>query len=354
MNKSKIIPLIRVSLLLGLLAGLAAGCAPSLQEVSAGNALTTSLAAESSTLQDSPSSTSGSTPADTVRATLPIVVRSASPTPVPSPTPSETPVPEPLHFAVIGDYGGGGRPEADVAALVDGWEPEFVLTVGDNNYPSGGSDTIDAHIGQFFQQYIDPYMGDYGEGADTNRFFPTLGNHDWDTDAAGPYLDYFTLPENERYYDFVWGPVHFFALDSDSREPDGVGSSSVQAQWLQSRLQASQSPWQIVFFHHAPYSSGLHGGTNWMQWPFAEWGADAVLAGHDHTYERIFRDGIVYFVNGLGGGAKYYFTVPIDGSQARYNDDYGAMLVEATTDQVTFQFINRSGQEIDNYTITAP
>jgi hypothetical protein len=65
-----------------------------------------------------------------------------------------------------------------------------------------------------------------------NQFFPTLGNHDWYTPGAQPYLDYFHLPGNERYYDFVWGPVHFFAIDSDENEPDGVNQSSVQAKWL--------------------------------------------------------------------------------------------------------------------------
>jgi tartrate-resistant acid phosphatase type 5 len=343
MNKAKTFRLILVSLLLFLLAGLTTDCAPAVQEVVASSVVIPTIQAEPS-----------STFTQSVRATLPIVVHSASPSPIPSPTPTDTPVPEPLRFAVIGDYGGGGSPEADVAALVDSWSPELVITVGDNNYPSGSADTIDAHIGQFYHQFIYPYLGEYGQGADTNRFFPTLGNHDWDTPSAQPHLDYFTLPGNERYYDRTWGPVHFFALDSDSREPDGVGSSSDQAKWLKSRLETSSSPWQIVFFHHAAYSSGLHGSTTWMRWPFASWGADAVLAGHDHTYERIFRDGIVYFVNGLGGNAKYYFGSPIEGSQLRYNDDYGAMLVEASPDRISFQFINRGGQVIDTYEITAP
>ena len=56
-----------------------------------------------------------------------------------------------------------------------------------------------------------------------------------------------------------------------------------------------------------------------MQWPYASWGADAVISGHDHTYERIFADGIVYFVNGLGGHGTYGFITPVSGSQVRYN-----------------------------------
>lgn len=275
------------------------------------------------------------------------------PTDTPLPTATDTPVGDPLsvRFAVIGDYGGGGQPEADVASLVHSWEPDFVITTGDNNYPDGEWTTIDANIGQFYHQYIYPYTGIYGEGADRNRFFPTLGNHDWNTDNAQPYLEYFTLPGNERYYDVIWEPVHLFALDSDSREPDGVASSSTQAVWLQDRLANSTASWKIVFMHHPPYSSGLHGPVDWTVWPYAQWGATAVISGHDHTYERLHIDGIPFFINGLGGGSIYYFENIMEGSQVRYNADYGAMLVEASESEIIFQFINRQGQMIDIYTI---
>jgi tartrate-resistant acid phosphatase type 5 len=254
-----------------------------------------------------------------------------------------------LRFAVIGDFGESGQPEADVAALVHGWNPDIVITVGDNNYPSGKASTIDANIGQYFQDFIFPYAGAYGPGASENRFFPSLGNHDWYTAGAQPYLDYFSLPGNERYYDFVRGPVHFFALDSDENEPDGVGSRTVQAAWLQQGMAASTSPWNIVYFHHPPYSSGMHGSTTWMRWPFAKWGADAVLAGHDHTYERLLVDGIPHFVNGTGGNELYYFIDILPESQFRYNADYGAMLVTVTEANIHFEFYSRTGELIDQY-----
>ena len=243
-------------------------------------------------------------PTQTLVITQPAASPSASPTP--APTATATPLPA-IRFAVIGDYGSGGQPEADVARLVDSWQVDFIITVGDNNYPDGAADTIDQNVGQFYQAYIFPYLGGYGSGAEQNRFFPTLGNHDWNTDRAQPYLEYFTLPGNERYYDFTWGAVHFFALDSDSREPDGINRSSAQAAWLQAQLAASTSPWNVVYLHHAPYSSGRHGATDWAQWPYKEWGADVVLAGHDHTYERLLVDDLLYFVNGVGGGAIYQF-----------------------------------------------
>ena len=292
-------------------------------------------------------------PAPTVTETTMVALPTSTSNPTVSPTPA------PLRFAVVGDYGSGDQNEADVAALVKSWNPDLVITTGDNNYPDGTAETIDNNIGQFYHQYIYPYQGAYGEGADINRFFPSLGNHDWNTvDGDGmpyPYLDYFKLPQresgNERYYDFEWGPVHFFALDSDSREPDGVGRSSAQAAWLQSRLSESTAAWKIVYAHHPPYSSGLHGSIEWMRWPFAEWGATAYLAGHDHLYERLVIEGFPYFINGLGGGNIYFFKIPLEGSEVRYGGDYGAILVEATEAYINFKFINRSGEVIDSYSL---
>lgn len=254
-----------------------------------------------------------------------------------------------MRFAVIGDYGLAGTPAAEVAALVLSWQPDFIVTTGDNNYPYGESETIDANIGQYYHTYIANYPGSYGTGAETNRFFPTLGNHDYYTNLAQPYFDYFTLPGNERYYDFTWGPLHFFLLNSDEHEPDGVGRSSAQAAWLEEKLTASTLPWQIVVFHHAPYASGYYGGTDWMRWHFAAWGAEAVLSGHDHVYERLLVDGIPYFVNGLGGGGRYAFGTIDPHSSVRYNANHGAMLGVATAEQVTFQFFTRAGELVDTY-----
>ncbi len=280
-----------------------------------------------------PEATEQPTPTGTVVVWLPLIMRGES-----------------VRFAVIGDYGQAGQGELAVADMVKSWDPDFVITTGDNNYPSGAASTIDRNIGQYYHQFIYPYAGSYGAGATTNLFFPSLGNHDWYTSGAAPYLNYFTLPGNERYYDFTWGPVRLFALDSDSHEPDGVSSTSAQATWLQSQLAASSACWNLVYFHHAPFSSGLHGPTTYMQWPYQTWGADAALSGHDHTYERIVLDGFPYFVNGLGGSSKYSFGSPVPGSQVRYNANFGAMLVTVTRTTISYQFIAIDGTVVDTYT----
>lgn len=282
----------------------------------------------------------------------------ATETPAPSATPTEGPTAtaeDPLVFAAFGDYGQAGPEEFALAEMVDSWGVDFIVTLGDNNYQNGAATTIDTNIGQYFHRYIGNYQGEYNRGSEENRFFPSIGNHDWNfVDGYEPYLDYFTLPGNERYYDVDFGAVHLFILNSDDHEPDDVGRSSAQAQWFQEAIAASDSEWNIVAFHHAPYSSGSHGGTTWMQWPFVEWGADAVLAGHDHLYERLEVDGLLYIVNGLGGHeAVYSFDNIIPESQFRYNQRHGSLRISATSQSILFEFINIDGELVDSITLYA-
>ncbi len=115
-----------------------------------------------------------------------------------------------------------------------------------------------------------------------------------------PYLNYFgpalsavTTPgtgtDNKRYYKLSLGEADWFCLSTDVNEPDGRTASSVQAQWLQRELRASTASYRVVYFHHAPFSSGPHHtDTNIAEvnWPFEEWGATTVINGHDHTAVR--------------------------------------------------------------------
>lgn len=257
-----------------------------------------------------------------------------------------------LRAAIIGDYGLAGQPEAAVAALVDRWAVDSIVTVGDNNYPDGTAATIDANIGQYYHDFIAPYQGAYGAGAAENRFFPALGNHDWRADGAAPYLAYFTLPGNERYYAVRRGPVEFFIVDSDEHEPDGIRADSAQAQWLQAQLAASAASWKVVVMHHTPYTSALWRRPDpTLQWPFAAWGANVVLAGHDHFYERLSVENFPYIVNGAGGKELYPFGAPEPDSVVRYNQDYGAQLLNATAQCLNLSFYSRAGALIDSVTL---
>jgi tartrate-resistant acid phosphatase type 5 len=272
-------------------------------------------------------------------------------------------------FAVLGDYGVDDAHEAAVAHLVASWRPAFIITTGDDYYSSAGGEgtaTYDESTGAYYGRWLRD-ITTTGKRcpaglASTNAFFPALGNHDYGAAGIDNYLEYFTLPGaglsstsgNERYYDYVEGPIHFFVLNSNQEEPDGRDSSSKQALWLKTQLAASTSTWNIVCDHHPPYSSDVaHGSTKIMQWPFAEWGADAVLSGHAHVYERLERDGIAYFVNGLGGADRYVFGKAIEGDRVRYRDDWGAQKVTVTADALIFEFWSAGGKLVDTCRLPA-
>ena len=277
--------------------------------------------------------------------------------------------PAAVRLAVIGDFGSTNSHEADVAAMIAADDPDAVVTVGDNAYGSAGQDTA---VGQYYHSFIGGYAGAHGAGSPTNRFFPALGNHDIsDGPGLAGYLAFYDLPGagatalrpsgNERYYDVVLGPVHLFFVNSDPSEPSGRTATSAQAQWLRTGLAASPSPWNVVVFHHAAFSSSSsHGSTTAMQWPFEAWGADLVLNGHDHTYERIVRDDdtdgtpLHYVVDGLGGQTRYGFGTPVAGSQVRYNADYGALFLDVTETALTGTFRTVGGAQPDTFSLVAP
>ncbi len=253
-------------------------------------------------------------------------------------------------FAIISDIHGANINTLEVSNLVKSKNPDFIITCGDNCYPS--ADSIDNQVGQYYCDYIHPYSGKYCTGGKINNlFFPTLGNHEYETGNIDEYLNFFTLPNNERYYDFIQGNVHFFAINSNFTEPDGYADTSIQGQWLKNKLATSTSLYKIVYFHYPPFTSGVHGSTLHMQWPFKQWGATAVFSGHDHNYERLLVDSFPYFVCGTGGGVLYTTYVPLAGSQIHYSQKHGAVFAEANSDSITFKFITVNDSLVDTYSI---
>lgn len=212
-------------------------------------------------------------------------------------------------FVVIGDSGTGFQAQHNVAAQMRALNPDFMLHAGDVIYPSGQAGGYDPY-------FFAPYAG----LLDHMPVFPVLGNHDYVTANGQPYLDAFYLPAagpgGERYYSFDWGAAHFVALDSNQAYQPG----STMYQWLEADLAQSTAKWKFAFFHHAIYTSGLHGRDSYVT-PmrdalaplFEKYEVDVVFNGHDHTYERSTprRDyvpgasGVIYIVSG-GGGADLY------------------------------------------------
>ena len=244
-------------------------------------------------------------------------------------------------FAVVGDYGKDSTGEKSVSEMIKTWDSvtrlSGILTVGDNNYDVGSSSTINKNVGKY-----------YGTFLSSKRFYPTPGNHDWGLGNLNAYCKYFGV---RSYYKKSFEYVDFFMLDSDPHEPDGVSRTSKQGMWLKSELKTSNATWKIVLFHHPPFSSGSHGNSAYMNWPFFEWGANLVISGHDHDYERFSIKGNTYIVNGMGGAEIRGFGKIIPGSIKRYNKKYGAMLLDITT-RINIKFISIDNVVRDNFTIT--
>lgn len=272
-----------------------------------------------------------------------------------------------ITFAIIGDYGRDTKQEDSVAKMVKSWKPDFVVTVGDNNYSEGRASTIVDHIGKYYCDFI--YNPDApanqqcnGKAAQekVNRFFPAPGNHDhYAPPHLKAYLDYFTLPGDEQNYDFVWGPVHFFSINSGTE--GRVQSTSPAGLWLKTELSKAKEPFKMVYFHHPPYSGGEHGSSKTMRWPFKEWGADAVLAGHEHFYARVEdnkENTPVYLICGSSGSDEHYpcDAHPLDAKRYKFicdNVHFGAIKVHASANKVVFEYyaVEEPAHPVDVYVI---
>ena len=262
---------------------------------------------------------------------------------------------------MIGDYGSGNTREGQVADMIDAAGVDAIVTAGDNVYASTGFDRL---VGRYYHEWIGDYSGIYGPGSWRNRFFPSLGNHDYSDVGLPGYLAFFTLPGdgvistntsgNERYYDARIDDIHLFIVNSQPQEPDGLHPDTIQGAWLQSALAASTAEWKIVIFHNPPYSSIPGKSAQWMQWPFAAWGADLVVTGDAHVYERLRIGGFDYVITGLGINNSPQEGPLHAGSQVFYSaDDAGALFITACPGAMQLQYRALAGGVVDTYTIGA-
>jgi PKD repeat protein len=152
-----------------------------------------------------------------------------------------------------------------------------VLTLGDNQYDSGGLAN--------FRTYFEPTWGRLG-----SSLRPTLGNHEYHTAGASGYFDYFTglgVPTGSRgegWYSYDIGSWHLIALNSsDGCTPVQCTKGSAQEAWLQKDLAGTSQPCLLAYWHH-PLSYVAAEKAIWQD--LYDAGADLVLVGHNHTYKK--------------------------------------------------------------------
>jgi hypothetical protein len=215
-------------------------------------------------------------------------------------------------------------------------DPDAVLPLGDIQYE-------DAQLWKFQRSY-DP---SWGRLKDVSR--PVIGNHEYFSGGGGAgYFDYFNGvgrhggPAGDRdkgYYSFDLGSWHLIALNSVCSQVGGCGPGSAQAQWLQADLAAHPSACTLVYWHHPLYTSSGVGWTSMDHvWQLLhEAGADVVLTGHMHQYERFAplnaagvvdpAHGIRSFVVGTGGKNLGQIIAPAPGSEAVNTDSFGVLML---------------------------
>jgi 3',5'-cyclic AMP phosphodiesterase CpdA len=270
--------------------------------------------------------------------------RSAPATASPSRAPS-SPAPtlstsQPFRFAAVGDVGDGGPGARRVAAAIARLHAErplaLLLLLGDLIYPRGDP-------AEYRSKFEIPYGPVIATGIERKA---VLGNHDLETDPDR-VARLFCMPG--RFYDFVRGPVHFFALDTST------GSvSTAQRRWLEDALRRSTSRWRVAFTHVPLYSSGQHGSNPSLQRAlvplFERYGVRLVLAGHDHDYERTLPlRGTTYVVSGGGCCPRPGGTGPFT---ARAASLLHFLVVEVASDRMTLEAVDADGRAFDRTEIS--
>ena len=208
--------------------------------------------------------------------------------------------------------------------------PGTVFAVGDLAYP-GGTD----------EEFANCYGPTWGRFKDRTR--PAPGNHEYNSIGASGYVHYFGAavgdPKKE-YYSYDLGQWHIIALNSECVQVGGCDATSEQAKWLQRDLADHPAGCTLAYFHRPLFSSGLAHGADPELKPLWEilyhTGADVVINGHDHDYERFApqdpsgkadpQHGIREFVVGSGGKNSHrVFGLPQPNSEARNADTYGVL-----------------------------
>ena len=216
--------------------------------------------------------------------------------------------------------------------------PGTIALLGDNAYPRGSLDD--------YASCFDP-----GWGALRERLRPVPGNHEYETRGAAGYFSYFgdgVGDPAEGWYSYDLGEWHLIALNSECDAIGGCGPGSAELTWLVADLSAHPARCTLAYWHHPRYSSGRHGSDDMTEalWQaLAAAGADVVLSGHDHDYERLSPiDGIPSFVVGTGGRSLYAWPgSPLAETEVRANDTYGLLELTLGATAYAWRFVPASG-----------
>ena len=256
----------------------------------------------------------------------------------------EPPLPDPF-LAGAGDIARcGATGDEQTATVLDGIEGT-VFTAGDNAYLDGTS-----------REFAQCYEASWGRHRE--RTNPVPGNHDYHTAGAAGYKEYFgkaATPNGTTWYAYDLGAWRIYALDSECAAIGGCGSSSPQARWLATDLARHPRRCVAAILHAPLFSSGMHHGDVRMAWMWRTLdaaGAEVVVSGDDHVYERFARkhsdgsasaSGVRQFVVGTGGATLGRFGSVVPNSVVRWNGSFGVLVLRLRPASYSWRFAPVAG-----------
>jgi acid phosphatase type 7 len=233
--------------------------------------------------------------------------------------------------------------------------PGTVFTAGDNAYEEGTA-----------SQFADCYGPTWGRHKVRTR--PSPGNHDYETSGASAYYAYFGSragPAGRGYYSYDVGSWHVISLNSNVSMADG----SAQHTWLKNDLAASSAFCTLAYWHHPLFASGTQVGGSTASKPlwnllFAA-GADVIVAGHEHNYERFAPQtpaggvnatyGIREFMVGTGGKSlsSAVRSPPLPNSQVFNGTTWGVLVLRLGEGGYRWRFVPVAGKTFTDAGSTA-
>jgi hypothetical protein len=253
---------------------------------------------------------------------------------------------QPATLVAAGDIASCERDGDEQTAALVARIPGTVAVLGDSVYERGTP-----------QEFASCYAPSWGRFRARTR--PAVGNHEYGTPGAAGYFGYFgrrAAHPDRGWYAYRLGGWRIVVLNSNCSRVGGCGPGSAQLAWLRAELRTNRAACTLAYWHHPRFSSGLHGPDRTFA-PFwtalSAAGADVVLSGHDHHYERFApltpggrvdrRRGIRQFVVGTGGRSHYPTVRRVPGSEVRDWQTFGVLRLTLRPGAYDWQFVPVAG-----------
>ena len=250
-------------------------------------------------------------------------------------------------FVGAGDIADCSRTQDEATAKLLDAIPGTVFTAGDNVYENGTA-----------TEFANCYGPTWGRHK--SRTKPVVGNHEYQTSGATGYFGYFGSAAGDPskgYYSFDIGSWHAVVLNSNCGQVS-CGTSSAQTNWLRADLAAHPTSCTLAIWHHPRFSSSQSspdGSTLPLWQALYDAGAELILVGHRHNYERFALQtpagaadstfGIREIVVGTGGAGLAGFSGgTMSNSQVKNSSTFGVLKLTLHSGSYDYTFIPIAGQ----------